>query len=185
MGGLWEAGVKSTKAHLKRVVGEQKLQFFELYHILVQIESVLNSRPLSPLSSNAVDLLTLTPAHFLIGRPLTTVPDPNVLAIKENRLTQYQHLQKVVQSFWTRWSKEFVSELQQRRCWTKNNANVKPGCLVVIKEDNLPPCKWQLGRIVEVHPGNDGVVRVASIRISTGITRRAISKICPLPDQEC
>lgn len=99
MGGLWEAGVKSTNAHLKRVMGEQKLQFFQLYHILVQIESVLNSRPLSPVSSNAVDLLFLTPAHFLIGRPLITVPDPNVLEIKENRLSQYQHLQKTVQEF--------------------------------------------------------------------------------------
>ena len=42
-GGLWEAAVKSTKTHLKRVIGDVKLSFKELTTILTQIEACLNS----------------------------------------------------------------------------------------------------------------------------------------------
>ncbi|XP_030760561.1 uncharacterized protein LOC115885714 [Sitophilus oryzae] len=64
-GGLWEAGVKSFKTHLFRVIGDQRLTYEDLYTVLVQIEALLNSRPLCPLSSDPNDLSALTPGHFL------------------------------------------------------------------------------------------------------------------------
>ncbi|XP_072395063.1 uncharacterized protein [Diabrotica undecimpunctata] len=76
-GGLWEAGVKSMKSHLKRVVGNAHLTYEKFSTILTQVESVLNSRPISALSSDPNDLCPLTPAHCLIGRPLTAIPEPD------------------------------------------------------------------------------------------------------------
>ncbi|XP_072395152.1 uncharacterized protein [Diabrotica undecimpunctata] len=70
-GGLWEAGVKSCKKHLKRILGNCTLTFEDFYTTLVQIEAILNSRPLCPLSSSPDDFESLTPSHFLIGRRLT------------------------------------------------------------------------------------------------------------------
>ncbi|XP_033231662.1 uncharacterized protein LOC117182667 [Belonocnema kinseyi] len=61
-GGLWEAGVKSNKHHLKRVIGDHKLTFEELSTVLVEIEACLNSRPLYPLTNEVDDLTALTPA---------------------------------------------------------------------------------------------------------------------------
>ncbi|KAF2894645.1 hypothetical protein ILUMI_11521 [Ignelater luminosus] len=58
-GEIWEAGVRNVKAHLIRVVGAQVLTFEEFYTVLVQIESVLNSRPLYPMSSDPNDILRL------------------------------------------------------------------------------------------------------------------------------
>lgn len=55
-GGLWESAVKSVKNHLKKVIGDQKLTFEELYTTLTQIETCLNSRPLHPLSNDPNDL---------------------------------------------------------------------------------------------------------------------------------
>lgn len=181
MAGIWEAGIKSAKFHLKRVMGNALLTFRQFYSVLVQIEGILNSRPLSPLSSDPNDCLPLTPSHFLIGRPITSVPDPDVTHIKENRLSLYQRLQQIVQNFWVRWSKEYISELQQRTKWKQQQKNVKVGTVVLIKEDNLPPSSWKLGLIIGLHPGHDGIVRVVSVRTERGVTRRALPKICPLP----
>ena len=55
-GGLWEAGVKSMKNHLRRVAGPRRLTYEEFSTVLVEIEAVLNSRPLSPLSDGPDDL---------------------------------------------------------------------------------------------------------------------------------
>jgi hypothetical protein len=180
-GGLWEAGVKSTKYHLRRVLGNALITFEDLLTILTQIEAVLNSRPLHPMSSSPDDFQALSPSHFLMGRQATALPDPNILEIPTGRLSRYEQLQQLVQHFWTRWSKEYISELQQRSKWTINRSNIKVGALVLIKEDGLPPFKWKIGRVSEVHPGSDGAVRVVSVKTATSLVKRAIVKICPLP----
>ncbi|XP_059049911.1 uncharacterized protein LOC131844930 [Achroia grisella] len=180
-GGLWEAGVKSTKYHLQRVLGNCNLTFEELNTTLTQIEAILNSRPLTPLSTDPADYTPLTPGHFIIGRPLISLPQPDLRQSTTSNLSRFARIEQLRQHFWSRWSKEFVAELQQRTKWQSGKSELKLDTLVVIKEDHLPPLKWKLGRIVAIHPGSDGIVRVADIRTSTGVIRRSFSKICPLP----
>ncbi|XP_063827853.1 uncharacterized protein LOC135077244 [Ostrinia nubilalis] len=184
-GGLWEAGVKSTKFHLVRVLGNCRLTYEELNTTLVQIEAILNSRPLTPLSSDPEDMMPLTPAHFMIGRPLTSLPVKDLRDHSNHHLTRHQRVEQLRQHFWERWNKEYVSELQQRVKWHTTKDSLKLNSLVVIKDDNLPPLKWKLGRIVALYPGNDGVPRVADIKTSTGVVRRAFSKICTLIEDFC
>ncbi|GFT57613.1 integrase catalytic domain-containing protein [Trichonephila clavipes] len=76
-GGLWEAGVKSIKYHLKRVIGNTNLTFEEFGTLLTQVEAILNSRPLVSLDcDNDPDSLNiLTPSHFLIGEVITSSPE--------------------------------------------------------------------------------------------------------------
>ncbi|XP_033231539.1 uncharacterized protein LOC117182557 [Belonocnema kinseyi] len=71
-GGLWEAAVKSFKHHLVRTVCDPLLTFEQLETCVIEIEAILNSRPISPMSPNPHDLQLLSPAHFLIGGPLTS-----------------------------------------------------------------------------------------------------------------
>lgn len=183
-GGLWEAGVKSCKYHLRRVVGNLHFTYEEFSTILVQIEAVLNSRPMSPLSVDPNDLHALTPSHFLVGRPLTAPPVKDVTHEAVHRLELYDRLELMRQQFWQRWSKEYISELQTRTKWQKMKEEIQPNTLVLIKEDNLPPLKWRLGRILHTFTGTDGVSRVADIKTATGTVRRAFSKICPLIQEE-
>ncbi|XP_026462792.1 uncharacterized protein LOC113365449 [Ctenocephalides felis] len=181
-GGIWEAGIKSCKSHLKRILGNACLTFEDFYTILAQIEAILNSRPISPLSSDPNDLNPLTPGHFLIGKSLTSIPDPNVLDIPENRLGRYQHLQRLAQHFWKRWHKEYISELQSRTKRTgRANQSLKVGTMVLLREDNVPPLNWQLGRIIEVHPGLDKEVRVVTVKVQNNVFKRAATKVCALP----
>ena len=184
-GGLWEGAIKSTKYHLKRVVGDQRLTFEELYTLLAQIESCLNSRPLTPLSSDPEDLNPLTPGHFLIGDALTALPEKNLMDINMNKLGRYQLLQQMLQHFWRRWHKEYLHHLQQRHKWrTSSPKGITKDTLVVIREDNLPPLQWQLGRIVETHPGADGIIRVVTVRTKDGIVKRPVTKLCMLPIED-
>ena len=76
-GGLWESGVRSVKFHLRRVIGGTILNFEEYSTLLSQIEACLNSRPLCAVSDDAGDPQPLTPAHFLVGAPLTALPEPD------------------------------------------------------------------------------------------------------------
>ncbi|GFV18639.1 integrase catalytic domain-containing protein [Trichonephila clavipes] len=85
-GGLWEASVKSIKYHLRRVVSGSNLTYEEFLTVCIQIEGILNSWPLCSLSSNSDDLNALTLAHFLIGRSMTSVVEPNLIELKENAL---------------------------------------------------------------------------------------------------
>lgn len=180
-GGLWEAGVKSAKHHIKRVISGVLLTFENFYTIVTQIESILNSRPLTPLSTDPNDLEVLTPSHFLIGRSLQSIPYPNLEHTPTNRLSHFQHLERLKQQFWSRWSKEYISQLQERTKWKQNKGSVAVGSMVLIRDDNLPPYKWRLGRICEVHPGVDQIIRVVSIKTTSGVIKRAVTKICPLP----
>ncbi|KAI8440876.1 hypothetical protein MSG28_009178 [Choristoneura fumiferana] len=158
-GGLWEAGVKSFKHHLTRVLGDSHLTFEELYTVLVKIEAILNSRPLSPMSSDPSDLSPLTPGHFLVRRPLTALPVPSLENINPTRLQRWHRIEQIHQHFWARWQKEYVSELQQRTKWRSCKGSLDAGTMVIIKEDAMPPLKWSLGRIINVYPGIDGVNR--------------------------
>nr|CAI5844027.1 unnamed protein product [Callosobruchus analis] len=181
-GGIWEAGIKSSKFHLKRVIGLRVVTFENFLTILTQIEGIMNSRPLSPLSLDPGDLSALTSAHFLIGRSLTALPEGELTAIPDNRQNQYQKLQSLIQHFWPRWSKEYLTELQTRAKWKRDHKVVlKPGVTVLVKNEYLVICQWQLGQVVAVYPGPDGVVRVAEVQTTRGTSRRAVNKLCVLP----
>lgn len=182
-GGLWEAGVKSTKHHLRRIAGNSVLTFEEFYTFLTQIEAILNSRPLTTMSADPNDLTPFTP-HFLIGRTLTSVADPTITHLQENRLSRWQLVQRLQQHFWQRWSKEYIQELQLRTRKPKHIKTIDEGSIVIIKEDKQLPFKWRLGRVTSFHPGKDGVVRVATVKTTTGTTRITTAKLCPLPNEE-
>ncbi|CAK9826901.1 hypothetical protein ANTRET_LOCUS4669 [Anthophora retusa] len=181
-GGLWEAAVKGFKFHLRRTIGEVLFTYEELNTYVIEIEAILNSRPLIPLSPDPNDLTALTPAHYLIGESLTGLPEIDILNVPTNRLSAWQHIQRVKQHFWTRWQKEYLNELNIRSKWRERSTiHLQPGTLVVLKEENLPPMRWSIGRIVETHPGEDQVVRVVTVKTASGIYRRSVRNICPLP----
>lgn len=63
-GGLWEAVVRSTKYHLKRVLGDYTMTFEQYYTLLSKITCVLNSRPLVAESDDPLNLNYLTPREY-------------------------------------------------------------------------------------------------------------------------
>ncbi|XP_020913427.1 uncharacterized protein LOC110251106 [Exaiptasia diaphana] len=183
-GGLWEAGIKSMKYHLRRVLGNVSLAYEEMYTTLCQIEACLNSRPLTPLSSSPTDLQPLTPGHFLITTPLNQLPEEDLSEVKVNRLNRWQHLKQLHQHFWKRWSKEYLNQLQQRVKWRKEKRNLQKNDLVILKEENTPPAKWVLGRVEDLHFGQDGKCRVVTVKTQNGTYTRPISKLVLILEED-
>ncbi|XP_072934097.1 uncharacterized protein [Epargyreus clarus] len=183
--GIAEAAVRSAKHHLKRLLKLTNLTYEEMATLLTQIESILNSRPLTPLSNDPSDLTALTPSHFLIGRPLLSVPHPHVSDKSITCLERYKRVELLKQHFWSRFNQEYVSLLQQKTKWAAASGDLQQGSLVLVKDKALPPLLWLLGRVENIYPGSDGVVRVADIKTRKGTLRRAFNNICPLPIEAC
>ncbi len=174
-GGLWEATVKSVKRHLHICTKDHPFTFDELSTLLAQIEAVLNSSPLVPLSSDDSDAMALTPGHFLIGQPLTAVPKSDYSDLK--LLWRWNLVQKITHDFWQRWSKEYIFTLNKLNKWRKPTYNFAEGDVVLVKRESTFCGKWPMGRIIKVYPGNDGKVRVADVRVGKSTYRRTVSKL--------
>ncbi|KAG7313499.1 hypothetical protein JYU34_000634 [Plutella xylostella] len=181
-GGLWESSVKSVKDHLKRVVQKALLTYEQLSTVLCQIEAVLNSRPLVPLSDDVNDYLYLTPGHFLIGTALNSYPEPDVSDVNVNRLRFWKICTNMQQSFWKIWNKYYLNSLQSRPKWKNVRDNLQIGQLVILRENNTPPMYWPMARITKVFPGTDNLVRAVEVRTSNGHThKRSVTRMCALP----
>lgn len=177
MGGLWEAGVKSFKSHFRKFAGSFKFTFEEFSTILSRIEACLNSRPLSPISSDPNDFAALTPGHFLIGTPILAPIDPRIEESPVSILNRWQRLKAIHQSFCVRWKNEYLRELQKRVKWQSSEKNIEENTLVVIQDDNLPPNVWRLGRVCKTYFGTDRRVRVADVVTQKGTITRPITKL--------
>ena len=181
-GGLWEAGVRSVKGHLKKILKDKTPTYEELSTLLCQIEAALNSRPLGPLHNNIEDFATLTPGHFLAGGSLVAIPQPSLIELNVNRLSRWQMIQQCYELFWRRWSEDYLQSLQQRSKWPFEQENIKVGQMVLLSQPNLPPTKWPVGRIREVLPNKtDNKVRVVRVTTAASSFLRPIAQVALLP----
>ena len=183
-GGLWESAVRSAKKHLTRVLGSTLYTFEELTTIACQVEACLNSRPLLPATSHNQDgLSTLTASHFLLYSSPAAYPEDPRLPERPDLLS---HCQSVVQHFWQRWSREYFQHLQSRSKWQSRSPNQQEGDIVMLKPEKTFKCHWPLARVTAVFPGQDGLVRVATIKTATGTYKRPVVKMSLLhrPDPE-
>ncbi|GFS91796.1 integrase catalytic domain-containing protein [Trichonephila clavipes] len=138
-----------------------------------------------PLSDNINEYEVLTPGHFIIGRPISAIPEPAILDISDNRLSRWQYTTKCVQTIWKRWKNDYLNHLQQRNKWQFEKNNVAVGCLVLLKENDLPPCKWAMARILEVISGTDAKGRrrdLLELAETLGITIQDNFKILDIKD---
>lgn len=188
-GGLWEAGVKSMKTHLKKTLGSSLLTTEEFNTALVQIEGILNSRPLCPLNNDPNNFVFLTPGHFLIGESIVAPPErafdcsPN----SKHPIDRWQYIQKLRQVFWNLWKKDYLHSLNSRSKWKSLGIAIdfRKGNLVLLMDENVPPTCWPTARILEIHPGKDGKTRVVTLKTQKGqIFKRPTAKLRFIPIED-
>lgn len=184
-GGWWERLVGTVKTALRKVLGRSCLCSEELSTILTEIEAVLNSRPLTYSENDASDPVAITPAHFLVGQPLTTLPEAMT---KSDEMSthdgnecrrRFQHQQKMTEDFWKRWKHEYLLQLPSaHRSPTHRSTNLKVGDIVLVDVPKTPKLFWPLARVQEVYPGTDGLVRACTVRLPGGkLIKRPVQKL--------
>jgi hypothetical protein len=187
-GGLWEAAVKSAKLHLKKVVGKSILTFEEMQTLMCDVEAIMNSRPLVQASTDANDLVALTPNMLLTGKNFISFPLAPPKALSSADMTnrshkRWMHVNNLASNFWKRWSAEYLTALQTREKWAEEKDNLIPGDLVLVADENYHPLLWPLGRIIKTFTGNDGIARAVLLKTAKGTYKRPATKLRLLPNQ--
>lgn len=145
----------------------------------------MNSRPMTPLSNDPSDLEAITPAHFLIGRPMFLPPESDLTEAATNDIRRWKNVQYLMQTFRKRWQNEYLPQCQVRGKWLSKTKPMEINDVVIIRGESNAPMKWKFGRITQLHPGKDNVIRVATVRTAGGVEMlRPTVKLCRLPVQD-
>jgi hypothetical protein len=182
-GGWWERIVGLLKKLLRRVLGKANLDFEELCTVLCDCEDVLNSRPLTYLSENPDDLCPITPNMFLREVETSGIPDMDLLesAGFNKRFVYRQQLRDDIRK---RFRSEYLGQLAHHKNKKKSSSVLRVGEVVLVGDDNKKRINWTLGRILELYPGRDGIIRVAKVKIASGVINRPAQRLYPLEVQK-
>lgn len=180
MGGVWERIIRSIRYVLKSLLREQVTTDEVLTTLMTQVESILNSRPLTTCSDDPDDDVPLTPNHILLMRSNACMPlgvfSPSDGYVRR-RWRQCQYLANL---FWRRWIKEYLPTLQVRQKWSNTLRNLSPGDVVLVVDETVKRGQWPMARVLEVFKARDGLVRSAKVKTPTSELMRPIHKLCLL-----
>ena len=181
--GCAEALVKSCKRALKRAVGEHVLTPFELYTCLLEVANLVNQRPIRRPQNDPDDGSYLCPNDMLLGRASPQVPQGPFEETRNPR-RRVEFVQKIVGSFWRRWTRDVFPLLVSRRKWNVEKRNVRVNDVVIVADSNAVRGKWIVGRVIEVYSGKDGKVRNIKVKTATGEYSRPVTKIAVIQPAE-
>ncbi|XP_035657338.1 uncharacterized protein LOC118403009 [Branchiostoma floridae] len=184
-GGVWERQIRSIRQVLN-AISKQKLQDDEgLRTLFCEVEYIINGRPITAVSMDINDVEALTPNHLLTMRSGPSLPpsltDKSDLYAKR----RWKQVQYLADQFWKRWTREYLTALQERQKWGKVRRNFAVGDIVIMKDDQTPRGAWPRGKIVQVMPDRRGLVRRVQVKTQRNILERPIDKlVCILPEDE-
>ena len=186
-GGAWERLVRSVKSGLRKTIGRSSLPRGELETSLIEVEEMVNSRPLTHLSEDSTVAGPLTPNHFIRGQggqkrqgdSLSSVPRSG----KELR-ELHGTLQIALDQYWSVWTQQYITNLPPVVKNHKLGDQLQENDLVMIRDE---PYKarllWPLARVVKIHQGKDGVGRCATLQTATGELNRPVQRLYKLEVQ--
>ena len=179
MGGVWERMIRSVRKLLSLLVKEQTLTDETLLTLMCEVESTINSRPITVVSDDPNDMEPLTPNHLLLMRG-PPVPVVNEVDKRDTYRRRWKQVQYLATLFWRRWTREYLPALQQHRKWIDPSPNLKVNDVVIVADETMPRNVWPIGRVLAVFPGSDGLVRSVRVKTATSTVTRPVSKLCLL-----
>ncbi|KAI2664192.1 hypothetical protein H4Q32_002333 [Labeo rohita] len=180
-GGAWEREIRSVKSALYTVIGAQLVSEEVLCTVSLEVEAILNTKPLGYTLSNIADLDAVTPNILLMGRLDGALPQ--VVYNKSEGLSRrrWRHCQVLADHFWSRFIMYYLPTLQHRQKWHTTAVDLTVDNVVLLMDPQLPRALWPFGRVTKVHQGADGRVKSADVRIKDKVYTRPVSRLIILP----
>ncbi|KAL1481256.1 hypothetical protein MTO96_034570 [Rhipicephalus appendiculatus] len=140
---------------LLTVLGKSFLDYDSLSTVLTQAEAAVNSRPLTFVSSDAGELMPLSPAHFLVGRKLTSLPPlretTEVKSTADSQIRRWKQRSTLVDPFWRRWRLEYLLQLRSAHVIKPGKGrSINEGDIVLLGDDRAHRQMWKLCRVLEL-----------------------------------
>ena len=191
-GGYWERLVRSIKRPLKKVLGRTTLKFDELNTVLVEIEAVINSRPITYVYDDEESIsYPLTPSDLICGRRITSTPNAShyeIISTNQSLTKKVRHHKHVLHQLTNQWRKEYLASLKERSQSVAKGSDkqrIAIGDLVLLRKDSTSRAFWKLGKVEKLIPGKDGEVRAAVVNVGSNsgrpaLLRRAVQHLIPI-----
>jgi hypothetical protein len=192
-GGFWERLVRSIKRPLKKIVGRSTLTYEELSTLIIEIECLINSRPITYVfDDDEACSWPLTPSNLIYGRRITTMPNSQhyeITSTYQSLTKKARHHQKVLQQLTKQWRTEYLLGLREQSIVAARNSktdSVSVGDIVILRNDQTARCFWKLARVEELLRGADNQVRAAIVRVLEGksdrtrLLRRSVNHLIPI-----
>ena len=148
----------------------------------MEVEKILNDRPITSVSSDPQDLEALTPNHILLLRRNPSSP-PDVFKESDKFKTKWKHVHLLANEFWQRWTKEYLPTLQERQKWLCPKPNFRVGDLVLMADKNLPRGQWPKELVEQTFPYSEGIVNQVVVRTADRVYRRDAIKLLLLEEK--
>ena len=182
--GAVERMVQEVKKAMKHLVKADRLTFAEWETVFCLISGLINSRPLTAMSSSPLDEPPLTPNHFLIGRGDLSSPDVPCEEYVGNPRKRRELCNSMVDGFWKRWM-QCIHKLSPRKKWVKSTENLAKSDIVLVVGEDKKRGSWKMAEVVDIFSGEDDFVRVVDVRFADGhIARKPITKLILLMKNE-
>lgn len=180
-GGSWEREIKSIKTALYATLNAQSVTEEMLSTMLIEIEGILNSKPLGYVSSDVADPDPVTPNLLLMGRLDPSLPQIiyHISSLLSRR--RWRACQVLADRFWTQFIKDYLPALQIREKWQTDTAPLQLDTVVLIVDPQLPRALWPIGRVIKVYPGSDSRIRTAEVKVKDRVYLRPVSRLIRLP----
>ena len=182
-GGIWKTIIQTAKRTLLIILGSQKLKAETFQTIVTETEDIVNSRPISYVSSDNNSEKALITNHFILRWPHLALA-PLTAKWKTFRKKDFNYTQTLFDHFWKRLRRECTSDLISRAKWREQSKKLKVGDLVRILNEFSPTGIWPFGRITKCHYGADGIPRLFEIHTATGTLTRPAVRLSRVIDEE-
>jgi len=193
VGRIWERMVRSVKRCLRKCIGRTSLTFDELATLLIEIEAVINNRPLTYLQDDRDGVISaLCPSDLINGRRITSTPNEahhEVISTHQTLTRKMKHHRALINQFTQRWRKEYLLSLREKHSIKggkqTGNQHVKVGDVVILKNDSTKRVFWKMGIVESLLIGQDGCTRAAIVKVANAEKspkrlKRSIKHLFPL-----
>lgn len=149
--------------------------------VLVEVEGILNSKSLGYSSSDLVNPDPVIPNLLLMGQHDASLPKAACGSSEPLGHCRWRHSQVLADWFWSQFTRQYLPNLQRRQKWRTPTVDLVVDQVVMVVDPQLPRALWPIGKVVKVHPSDDGTVRLADVNIRGTVYTRPATKLVPLP----